>query len=1313
MGVKGLWSIVAPIGVRVNPEIFTGKRIAIDVSIWLYELIYGNNLKSSRNNNFDELGGVFNDLWLDFSEQNSDIRLNNLKKGHLYFFFLRICKLLYYNIRPIFIFDGTPPELKKRTIFQRNLKRKNNEEKVKKTAEKLIYNYYHKSLLKLLKKKKEKKEKKDGITGSKKNKDLSNEKDNKNPDLVENEKQEDINPLNNELNKLGTNNLIEIYEDIKENNESLNRISENVGSVKITAKEVLNICNNNTDDLNKIKSKVLMLTDEDISKLDQNKEVTKTAIEIGKENNDEIVDDIVMTKNMIRKKYYAGIPEDFKGFLSMRRTVDIIDINNFNINIDEVTKKMKEAEQKYSNKCDKNVFSNISTSMLLNNEEAEMGDEEVEVIENVENEMNVEENIMSYIKSENKMNSKEINVLEMPTNNLFVDGKDEYKVYYVNNEEIKIPLFKEINKEVFEKLPVKLQYRILQDIKEEWYADNRLKAIKSKDDMDIFSQVQIETYIRMIKTDFEIEKLKIKMAENIQNEKLDGELIINTNLSKKFNENLTARNYNDIKDTITKRKKKKKGKESFLNEILGGPGVQNFDGVVEIEEDEDPPEMASIPNAVEMGEDAETDKVTEIDQVFVKKTYDEKVSPTKLLSDYKESLLMKDEDLFGEDFFEIKNEEAVNGEKNKDGKIDKEEAESISKRVQDGITDDSFFIIEETELKSDEFTNLEMDKLEEKNNTEVEIIIDNNDNDDVENVKEQSNILVPTPSEPVVCVSSSESSSSSFESIAHGKEPLASLGDDDVVVLLSDKESTGKDDHLNNATVKEVEANAIEKDEVADKGDVVELADAVAEADVVEKDEVIELADMVEDAEGDVVDLGDAAEEGDAGRAQKFLTKEIMNNILIKKKIDLKNAGENDLLENFLNNKEVLDAFGESKVIENEEGIQGLEGIDEDMDEKTIDSRLNEKQKEGEELMKEYKRLKNTNITINEEMNEDIKLLLDFFGIPYIQSPCEAEAQCSYLNNNNYCDAIISDDSDVIVFSGKTIIKNFFNKKKTVEVYEKNLIERKLGLYQDDLINISMLCGCDYTVGVHGIGIVNALEVVKAFPTFEDLKILKEIVSNPLRHLYQENDENNYSDEIKHFLNTHKNYKLNWIFPKNFPDREVYKCFKYPKVCKDIKKFEWHPPNMNNIIHYLNKTTNISEEKIFDVLDPILKKYNVKVRSYQLRIEDFFPVIEKKRKSVDDLINTIRNKKKSTTPKKTTTPRKKKSTSKQNANNNNEWSDNSSNQPNVTDEMSNLIDANPSGIVVSKRMSNALKHIKKRKETIKNSASKKGTQKDA
>lgn len=45
-----------------------------------------------------------------------------------------------------------------------------------------------------------------------------------------------------------------------------------------------------------------------------------------------------------------------------------------------------------------------------------------------------------------------------------------------------------------------------------------------------------------------------------------------------------------------------------------------------------------------------------------------------------------------------------------------------------------------------------------------------------------------------------------------------------------------------------------------------------------------------------------------------------------------------------------------------------------------------------------------------------------------------------------------------------------------------------------------MFCsGCDYTLGVHGIGIVNALEAVKAFDTFESLFELKQWATDPGR----------------------------------------------------------------------------------------------------------------------------------------------------------------------------------------------------------------------
>lgn len=47
-----------------------------------------------------------------------------------------------------------------------------------------------------------------------------------------------------------------------------------------------------------------------------------------------------------------------------------------------------------------------------------------------------------------------------------------------------------------------------------------------------------------------------------------------------------------------------------------------------------------------------------------------------------------------------------------------------------------------------------------------------------------------------------------------------------------------------------------------------------------------------------------------------------------------------------------------------------------------------------------------------------------------------------------------------------------------------------------------MLIGCDYTPGVNGIGIVNALEAVKVFNTLEGLMELKEWATDPGRVQY-------------------------------------------------------------------------------------------------------------------------------------------------------------------------------------------------------------------
>jgi hypothetical protein len=91
MGVNNLWQLLAPAGKRVRMETLAGKTLAIDVSIWLNQFI-----KAMR----DASGNV-------------------LPNAHLLGMFRRICKLLFYRVRPVFVFDGEAPQLKKRTVKQR------------------------------------------------------------------------------------------------------------------------------------------------------------------------------------------------------------------------------------------------------------------------------------------------------------------------------------------------------------------------------------------------------------------------------------------------------------------------------------------------------------------------------------------------------------------------------------------------------------------------------------------------------------------------------------------------------------------------------------------------------------------------------------------------------------------------------------------------------------------------------------------------------------------------------------------------------------------------------------------------------------------------------------------------------------------------------------------------------------------------------------------------------------------------------------------------------------------------------------------
>lgn len=120
-----------------------------------------------------------------------------------------------------------------------------------------------------------------------------------------------------------------------------------------------------------------------------------------------------------------------------------------------------------------------------------------------------------------------------------------------------------------------------------------------------------------------------------------------------------------------------------------------------------------------------------------------------------------------------------------------------------------------------------------------------------------------------------------------------------------------------------------------------------------------------------------------------------------------------------------------------------------------------------EEQYQSYVNMNNLDSESLQDKFNSLKHLLQIMGIPYIDSPSEAEAQCAFLESKGLVDGIITEDSDVFLFGGRKIYRGVFRKK--MESYEMVRVEKELGLGRDKLVLLAMFLGSDYTLGIKGV----------------------------------------------------------------------------------------------------------------------------------------------------------------------------------------------------------------------------------------------------
>jgi len=202
-------------------------------------------------------------------------------------------------------------------------------------------------------------------------------------------------------------------------------------------------------------------------------------------------------------------------------------------------------------------------------------------------------------------------------------------------------------------------------------------------------------------------------------------------------------------------------------------------------------------------------------------------------------------------------------------------------------------------------------------------------------------------------------------------------------------------------------------------------------------------------------------------------------------------------------------------------------------------------------------------IRVSSSHIESAKKLFDLFGVSYIVSPTDAECLLAVLCKENYVDACISEDMDILANGGDLFLRNFNADKNFVDEYCLEGILNTLELTNDQFIDMCILCGSDYTDKINGMGPITALKMIKKY--------------------------NNLENVIEQF-NINKKFEV----PNKFDYNKARSLFKNPidiSLVKDMKNMiKIGKPNVEGIKDFL-KTTKIKDKYINEISNSLFIYY--------------------------------------------------------------------------------------------------------------------------
>lgn len=133
-------------------------------------------------------------------------------------------------------------------------------------------------------------------------------------------------------------------------------------------------------------------------------------------------------------------------------------------------------------------------------------------------------------------------------------------------------------------------------------------------------------------------------------------------------------------------------------------------------------------------------------------------------------------------------------------------------------------------------------------------------------------------------------------------------------------------------------------------------------------------------------------------------------------------------------------------------------------------------------------------VRVTSQHNEECKKLLRLMGVPVVDASCEAEAQCAALAKAGVVFGTGTEDMDALTFGSPKLLRRMtFSAAKKEPILEVDYTKLLAGLKltRAEFVDLCILCGCDYTESIRGIGAKTALKLIREHHTIEE--ILKHI----------------------------------------------------------------------------------------------------------------------------------------------------------------------------------------------------------------------------